>query len=268
LPGVTVLVKGTTQGTVTNSEGNYSLPNIPDEATLVFSFVGMLTQEIVVGNQSTINVTMEADAIGIEEVVAVGYGTMKKASVTGSVATIDSKELETVAPISSVSNALAGRLPGLISRQQSGTPGRDNAALSIRGFGNALLIVDGIESEFYNLDPNEIESFTILKDASAAIYGARAGNGVILITTKRGIDSKATITVNSSYTLQSMTNYPKQVSSGQYAELSRENIINAGLSEDQRIPSTNLVLPDEPLTPNFALCEKIRSIVRRRCTWP
>jgi TonB-dependent SusC/RagA subfamily outer membrane receptor len=184
LPGVTVLVKGTTTGTVTNADGNYTISNIPENATLQFSFVGMKTQEIIVGNQTSINVSMIEDAIGLEEVVAIGYGTQKKANLTGSVATVSSKDI-TVAPVKNITNTLAGRLPGLFAKQESGVPGSDAAKLSIRGFGDALIIVDGVERSFNNLDPNEIETISILKDGAAAIYGSRAGNGVILVTTKK-----------------------------------------------------------------------------------
>ncbi|MDX9882654.1 MAG: TonB-dependent receptor [Prolixibacteraceae bacterium] len=228
LPGVTVVVKGTTQGTITDTDGNYSLPNVPGDATLVFSFVGMQTQEIAVAGKTDINIMMEEDAIGIEEVVAIGYGTQKKINLTGSVATVSSEEL-TVAPVASTTNALTGRLPGLITKQESGLPGGDAAALSIRGFGAPLVIVDGVESSFNNIAANEIESISVLKDASAAIYGSRAGNGVILVTTKRGNISKPIINLQSNYTIQGITFLPKLCNSGQQAELELESHFNQGL---------------------------------------
>jgi TonB-linked SusC/RagA family outer membrane protein len=230
LPGVTVVVKGTTQGTVANADGNYTLSSIPENATLVFSFVGMKTQEVVVGNQTSINVSMAEDAIGLEEVVAVGYGTQKKGNLTASIATVNSKDL-TTAPISDVTKGLAGRLPGLVVKQESGLAGEkdtETALLSIRGFGAALVIVDGVESPFSNIDPNEIETFSILKDGAAAIYGSRAGNGVILITTKKGNISKPVLTYNGSYTSVGYTRIMTPASSGQQAEMSREAWINSG----------------------------------------
>jgi len=227
LPGVSVVVKGTTTGVITDNSGNYALSNIPDNATLQFSFVGMKMQELFVGSKTTINVTLAEDAIGLEEVIAIGYGTQKKGNLTGSIGSVKSEEL-TLAPVASTSNALAGRLPGLVSLQSSGQPGSDAAALSIRGFGSALVIVDGIESNFNNIDPNQIESISILKDGSASIYGSRAGNGVILITSKRGKDQKPIITLNSSYTLQGITYMPKPASAGQYAEMEREKWLQAG----------------------------------------
>lgn len=221
LPGVTIVVKGTTRGTVTNADGEYSLSSIPEDATLVFSFVGMKTLEVVVGSQTNINVTLEEEAIGIEEVVAIGYGTQKKGNLTGAVATVQSEDL-IKAPIASTSNAITGRMPGVITKQGSGSPGQDDASISIRGFGVPLVIVDGVAGDFNNIDANEIESISVLKDASAAIYGARAGNGVILVTTKRGTAGKPRITLNSSYTSQSNTIFLEPVSSGQYAEMQRQ----------------------------------------------
>ncbi|OFX32264.1 MAG: SusC/RagA family TonB-linked outer membrane protein [Bacteroidetes bacterium GWF2_42_66] len=227
LPGVTVVVKGTTQGIITDADGKYSLPNVPADATLMFSFVGMKSQEVSVSGKVTVNVKLVEDAIGIEEVVAIGYGTMKKGNLTGAIASVKSEDL-VKSPVASTSNALAGRLPGLISLQSGGQPGNDAASLSIRGFGNALVLVDGVEGSFNNLDANQIESISILKDGSAAIYGSRAGNGVILVTTKRGDNQKPTITYKSSYTLQGITNMPKPCSSGQSTELIRESWVNAG----------------------------------------
>lgn len=178
--------------------------------------------------------TLGASENVMEEVVVVGYGTTKKINLTGSVATVDSKTIETAAPVASTTSLLAGRLPGLISRQNSGSPGRDGANLSIRGFGDALIIVDGVEAPINNLDPNEIESVSILKDASAAVYGSRAGNGVILVTTKRGRAGKPTITLNSTYTQQRITNFSRLLNGGEFAEWDRENKTNRGLAEAQQ----------------------------------
>lgn len=188
LPGVSVVVKNTTTGTVTDPEGQYSLPLPDGAATLVFSFIGFSPQEVAVGNRSQVNVTLQVDAKALDEVVVVGYGTQKKENLTGSVSAISSEEL-TVVPVANTTTALAGKLPGLIAVQPSGEPGRDNANLSIRGFGNALVVVDGIVGrDFARLNPNEIESITILKDAaSTAVYGVSGGNGVILVTTKKGL---------------------------------------------------------------------------------
>lgn len=231
LPGVSVIVKGTTIGTVTNAAGNFSLA-IPDVAeTLQFSFVGMRTQKVPIGNQTTINVSMEEETIGLEEVVAVGYGTQSRSTLTGSVADVKSDQL-TVTPMSNITNTLTGKLPGLITKQTQGLPGSDQASLSIRGFGSPLVIIDGIESGLTNIDPNQVESISILKDGAASIYGARAGNGVILVTTKRGITQKPTITLNTSYTMQGVTNRIEPLSSGQWTELEREIHLNNGKPEE------------------------------------
>ncbi len=230
LPGVSILVKGTQKGMITDAEGKFSI-DVPDEnAVLVFSFVGYLPEELVVGNRPAVEISLKVDQKALEEVVVVGYGTQSRANIIGSVATINGEKL-TTAPVASTSNALTGRLPGLISKQENGMPGSDIASLSIRGFGSPLVIVDGIESNFNNIDANEIESVTILKDASAAVYGSRAGNGVILVTTKRGTSDKPTITLNSTWTFQGVTNMPKLANSGQWTELSREKYLNEGKPE-------------------------------------
>jgi TonB-linked SusC/RagA family outer membrane protein len=232
LPGVTVVIKGTVTGTITNANGNYSLGNLTPDATLVFSFLGMRMQEIVVGGQALINVIMEVDAIGIEEVVAVGYGTQRKADLTGAVSTVKTEKL-TISPVASTHNTLVGQIPGLVSRQLNGEPGKDAASLSIRGFGAALIIVDGVERQFNTIDPNSIESVTVLKDASAAIYGARAGNGVILVTTKRGKTGEPNFQLNSSYSLQGFTNFAKPYNAGQYTEMWLE------AEKNDRVPEAN-----------------------------
>lgn len=198
LPGVTVVVKGTTQGTVTNEVGKYSLINIPENTTLVFSFVGMLTQEVEVENQNSVNVTMVVDAIGIEEVVAIGYGTRKKETLTGSVAKIEGETIKKN-PAPNISGSLGGKIPGLVSINYSGQPGEDGNKLLIRGLGtlgdsSPLIIIDGVEAgNIDRIDPTDIESISILKDASAAIYGVKAANGVIIVTTKTGEKGKPTI---------------------------------------------------------------------------
>ena len=191
LPGVSVAVKGTINGTISDADGKYSLTNIPANATLQFSFVGMKTQEVKVEGKLTINVILVEEAIGIEEVVAVGYGVQKKVNLTGSVSSISSNSLAQRATTNPTS-LLEGRLSGLQVTQNSGQPGRDDASFQIRGLGSfgasssPLVLVDGIVGNLTNLAPNDIETVTVLKDAaSASIYGSRAANGVILVTTKQ-----------------------------------------------------------------------------------
>ncbi|MDR2916861.1 MAG: TonB-dependent receptor [Tannerella sp.] len=225
-----VVEKGTTNGITTDIDGNFSL-TIPNNAILQVSYIGYITREIQVSSQSYYSIVLKEDLKALEEVVVVGYGTQRKGYLTGSVSDIKSEKL-TIAPIANASQALAGQLPGLIAKNVGGQPGSDAAQLSIRGFGNALVIVDGVESSFTNLDPSQIESISILKDGAASIYGARAGNGVILVTSKRGIDSKPTITVNSSLSMQGVTRMLKPASSGQWAEMDREQHLQAGLPEE------------------------------------
>jgi TonB-linked SusC/RagA family outer membrane protein len=191
LPGVTVVVKGTTRGTVTNSNGEYTLSDVPRDATLIFSFVGMLVQEINVDNQTSINVTMMEDVIGIEEVVAIGYGTQRKADMTGAISIVKSEDIANRAT-ANAAQSLQGMVAG-VNVTNSGAPG-SNPVIRIRGLGSVrsdtepLYVVDDVlTNDISFLGNNDIETITVLKDASAsAIYGVRAANGVIIITTKRG----------------------------------------------------------------------------------
>lgn len=231
LPGVSVVVKGSTTGTITDSDGNYSLANVPDNAIVQFSFVGMKRLEVDVAGKSTLNVTLQDETVGIDEVVAVGYGTQKKADLTGSVSTVKGGEL-TKAPSPNLAVSLTGKMTGVITTQHTGEPGKDDPTFYIRGkstFGDnsTLILVDGVERSLNRLDPNEIESVTVLKDAaSAAVYGARAANGVILITTKRGTVGKPKITYTGSAGFQSPAIMPKLMNAFEYAtylNIAREN---------------------------------------------
>lgn len=219
LPGVNVFESGTQNGTATDFDGFYSL-NVSENATLEFSYVGFTTQEISVIDRNKIDISLQPNSSELDEIVVVGYGKQKKANVTGSVATVESDQLTKV-PVANVTQSLSGRLPGLVVDQNNGRPGADGGNLYIRGFGaniggvqgeSPLLIVDGFERDFSQLDPNEIESITILKDASAAVYGVRAAAGVILVTTKRGRSGEPVITYNGTYSLTENTRYPKNSS--------------------------------------------------------
>jgi TonB-linked SusC/RagA family outer membrane protein len=227
LPGVTVLVKGTTRGTVTGSDGNYSLANVPSNATLVFSFVGMKTQEIQVTGRPAVDIVMVEEAIGLDEVVAVGYGIQKKATLTGAVSNVKGDEI-IKAPTTNASQMLTGLLPGLTTIQRSGEPGEDDPIIRIRGIntlGNndPLVVIDGVPGRSLSrIDPGSIESITILKDASAAIYGSQAANGVILVTTKRGGTGKPKITVNFNQGFNQPTVIPEMCDGSEYATLLNE----------------------------------------------
>ena len=229
IPGTSVTVKGKHTGVISDPNGKFSIPARSNDI-LEFNFLGYTAQSLPVQGRTTIDVRLEEDTRALDEVVVIGYGTATKGSLTGAVSVIKSEEL-TTAPLASTTNALSGRLPGLITKQTSGLPGSDGASLSIRGFDAPLVIVDGVEGSFNNIDANEIESISVLKDASAAVYGARAGNGVILVTTKRGNIGKPTITLNSTLTFQGTTNLMKMASAGQYAEMVRESHIQAGQPE-------------------------------------
>lgn len=223
--GANVVQKGTTNGTMTDLDGAFSL-NVPNNATLVVSFIGYNSMEVNVAGKSKITVTLKEDTQKLEEVVVVGYGTQKKVTVTGAVTAIGADEI-TQAPVANISNALVGRLPGVRVQNTGGMPGQESS-VDIRGFGKPLILVDGIEQPGFQVDPNEIESISVLKDAAAAIYGVKAGNGVVLITTKKGSAGKAKITYNGSVGFQSFTNYPDVVNAAQYAELVDEDAINHG----------------------------------------
>lgn len=228
--GATVKEQGTSNGTITDFDGNFSL-DVASNTMLEVSYIGYKSQKLKALTGELLSVTLREDTEVLDEVVVVGYGTQRKGNLTGSIAEVKSEKL-TIAPVSSVSNALAGVLPGLIVKQASGLPGSDGASLRIRGFDSPLVIVDGIESSFDNIDANQIESISILKDGSASIYGARAGNGVVLVTTKRGVSQKPTITVNSSFTLQGISKMTKPADSYQRALMEREAHIQSGQPEE------------------------------------
>jgi len=227
LPGVTVVIKGTTQGTVTNSDGDYTLTNIPEDATLVFSFVGMLTQEVVVGNQTNINVTLVPDVIGIEEVVAIGYGTVRKSDLTGAVATVQG---DAVAErrTTQVSQALQGAMAGVMVTRNNNAPGA-SATIRIRGVttigdSNPLIIMDGVPVNNINdINPNDIQDISVLKDAaSASIYGSRAAAGVILVTTKRAKAGELNLDYNAEYGIETPTQIPEYVDVTRYMQVVNE----------------------------------------------
>ncbi|WP_228488512.1 TonB-dependent receptor [Prolixibacter sp. SD074] len=213
VPGVTIIAKGTSHGTITDSDGNYTLKIKPDVKTLVFSFVGMKTREVNVGDNNVINVRLEEASIGLDEVVAIGYGVQKKESLTGAISGVTSKDLEDV-HATTVSSALAGKIAGVSFRMPDGRPGA-SANIQIRNMGDPLYVIDGIQKDagqFNNLSPNDIESISVLKDASAAIYGVRAANGVVVVTTKRGkLGSKNTINVDAYTGWQNWSRFPKTV---------------------------------------------------------
>ncbi len=234
LPGVSVLVKGTQQGTVTDQNGNFQTQVTDEDAVLVFSFVGFISQEVPVGNRTAITISLAVDQKALEEVVVVGYGVQKKTSVTAAVSTMKGEEIASM-PLTNLSNGLGGRLSGVIVKQGSGEPGRDGSNLFIRGISSTgtnqpLLIVDNIPRSFQHLDPNTIESFTVLKDAAAvAPYGVAGANGVILVTTKRGKLGTPTLSYNAYVGFQNPTTLPDYVNGYEFARMKNDAARNAGL---------------------------------------
>lgn len=238
LIGVNVSVKGTTIGIITDIDGNYTL-EVPPKATIVFSYIGYQPQEIVVTNQSSINVILKEDTQNLEEVVVVGYGVQKKVTVTGSVASVSGEELK-ASPTTNISNGMVGRMPGVIGFQKSDEPGGGGTTIRVRGTNSLgsndpLIVIDGIpdrDGGMNRLNPTEIESISVLKDASAAIYGARAANGVILITTKRGKEGKPTVSFNASGGFSQANRLPKMTNSIEYATMLNE-VLPGSFSDEQ-----------------------------------
>jgi len=238
LPGVTIVVKGTTNGTITDPDGRYSLKNVPGNAVLQISFVGMKSQEISLSGKSEINVVLQEETIGLEEVVAVGYGTQSKRNITGSIQSVDTEEL-TDMPVTTVAQKLQGKLSGVQINQTTGKPG-EGMKLRVRGqaslaAGNdPLYVVDGfpIVGDINTINPNEIESISVLKDAaSTSLYGSRAANGVILITTKRAKAGKTTVGVNVYYGWQRVPdgNRPDMMNGTEFAQFKKESYEDLGV---------------------------------------
>lgn len=230
--GVGIKVKETNAGTVTDQAGRYSI-EANSGNTLMFSYLGYTTQQILIGSQTSINVKMKADDTDLSEVVVVGYGTQKKVNLTGAVSMVSGKDLS-ARPMGQTSAALQGMAPGVTIRQSSGRPGGDGGQIRIRGIGtmgnaNPLVIIDGIEGSIDNIDPNLIESISILKDAaSSSIYGSRAANGVVLVTTKRASADQVSISYNNYIGWQDATNLPKLVNALDYMLLINEAYANTG----------------------------------------
>lgn len=234
--GASVVVKGTTNGTITDFDGNFSLDGIKKGDVIVISYVGYQTQEIK-WNGSPLNVTLKEDSKTLSEVVVVGYGTQKKANLSGSVAMVDSKELEN-RPIQNVSSGLQGLMPGVAITGTNGAPGQDAGKIRVRGIGTLneagpYILVDGIETGTLSaVDPNDIESISVLKDAaSAAIYGSKAANGVVLITTKRGKTGQTKISYSGYLSFQNATNMIERMGSYEYASLLNQALEAEGMSK-------------------------------------
>lgn len=225
LPGVSILIKGTQRGTVTDGQGAFTL-DVPDEnAVLVFSFVGYLTREEIVGNRNSILVTLATDNKALEEIVVVGYGEQKKVNVIGAVSQIGAESLEN-RPVTQLAHAITGQMPGVTVTVRSGRPGANPGTVRVRGVGSfgatpdALILIDGIPGNMNDINPEDIQNISVLKDASAAaIYGARSANGVVLITTKTGETGKLSVSYNGYAGFNKATKLPDFVNSWEYAEM-------------------------------------------------
>ncbi|TLV01563.1 TonB-dependent receptor [Dyadobacter luticola] len=271
IPGVSVVVKGTTLGTSTNIDGNYQLIVPDDAATLIFSFVGYISQEIQIGSATTLNVNLKVDEKALDEVVVVGFGEQKKVSVTGAVSSVTSEVLQQSSS-ASLANSLSGRLPGLTSIQSGGgQPGRDDATMYLRGAATTngkspLILIDGVPRDnIRTLDANEVASVSVLKDASAtAVFGVRGANGVILITTKRGVAGKTQLTINSEQSFTSFTREPARLHSLEYMALRNEASKNDGItplpfSQETMDKYANPLAGLDPNDPEYAKKAMIRN---------
>ena len=221
LAGVGVVVKGTRTGTETDADGRYTITVPRDGRELEFSFLGMNTETVTLSGSPQIDVTMQNDTNYLDEVIIVGYGAQKKIHLTGSVAAVSDTELKK-ASVTNTSQALVGKLPGLITQQSLGQPGSDQVSILVRGYssyndsGTVLVLVDGVERDMNTLNPADIESISVLKDASAAVYGMKGANGVILITTKRGDQGTASVNYSGRLVLSTPTQLPQMMNAAQY----------------------------------------------------
>ena len=245
--GATVRIKNTTTGVVTNMDGEFTL-KIPIGSTILVSFIGYQDKEIVYKGEAKLTIHLSEDVTTLDEVQVIAYGTTKKVTITGALSSVKSDEI-LKAPTGSITNALSGKVTGLSSVQSSGQPGADDATLYVRGVGSLseglsspLVLVDGVERSFGQLDPNEIEDITVLKDASAtAVFGVRGANGVILVTTKRGQEGKAKVNFSTSFGLQMPTRIPEFANSYEYASVYNQAELASGTPEDE-LPFTPEVL--------------------------
>jgi TonB-linked SusC/RagA family outer membrane protein len=246
--GANVSVKGTTIGTITGIDGDFAL-EVPANAVIQVSYIGYVPQELRLGGKNHLDVVLKEDSQALDEIVVVGYGVQKKINLTGSVSSVKSEELERQ-PIVTMKDALAGLVPGLTVVKSSGQPGSSNPTITVRGVGtwkNAgpLVLVDGMSMSIADVLPNDIESISVLKDAaSAAIYGSRAANGVILITTKKGKEGKVQVNYNGNVGWQQATRQPKSATGWQYAELYNR----AMLADGKALPDgTTLLFPQDKI---------------------
>ena len=260
LIGAVIKEKGVNNGAVTDIDGKFEMTSlVKEKSKLQISYIGYQSQEVVYIPGKVLRIVLDEDLKTLEEVVVVGYGTQKKVEITGAIASIEQKSLKSVTA-SNMASAIQGKVPGLNIKQNTSEPGNYDNSIDIRGFGSPLVIVDGVPRDNFNrIDPNEIESISVLKDASAAIYGVRAANGVILITTRRGSESKTEITLNATYGFQQITKYPKASDAYGFIELYNEAMANGGATEATYRPE--LITSGTPYANMNWFDETVRSAV-------
>jgi len=244
LPGVNVFEKSNmTSGVITGVDGTYTITISSDDAVLTYSFIGFDSQDIQVAGRASINITMVEEMKGLDEVVVVGYGSQTRSKMTSAISTVKTEDLKQAA-VANLENALGGRMSGVFARQNSGEPGYDGADIKIRGFGAALIVVDGVPGRDYShLDANEIESISVLKDAaSCAVYGMQGANGVILVTTKKGSNTTPTIEVNSYLGFQTPTRYPDSMTGLDY-----QNMNNIFRANNQLLNDPNAIMAEQDM---------------------
>ncbi|MBG7631343.1 MAG: SusC/RagA family TonB-linked outer membrane protein, partial [Bacteroidetes bacterium] len=230
LPGANIIIKGSSKGAQTDFDGNFSIESQKGDI-LAISYLGYLSQEIEIGDVTNLQIKLVGDANSLDEVIVVGYGTTSRTKIISAVSVVDAKALKEI-PVPNVSNALEGLAAGLFVRQGSGEPGFSASSFEVRNFGNALVIIDGSPGDLNQLDANEIESISVLKDAAAAsIYGVQGGNGVVLVKTRSGVYGKPVLKYTNGFTYTGFTSSPNYLSSAQYGE-----VLNEGLRNDNQAP--------------------------------
>jgi TonB-linked SusC/RagA family outer membrane protein len=273
LVGANVVESGTTNGVATDIDGNYAIDVSPG-ATLIISYIGYISQSVVTENRTNLRITLEEESQSLEEVVVVAYGVQKKVSVIGSVSSMDTRNLR-VNTTPSLSSALVGHIAGLTALQSTGQPGSDNSILYLRGIAtingtSPLILIDGVERDnLRSIDPNEVESISVLKDASAtAVFGVRGANGVIIINTKRGQEGKPNVAINVTQTFAAFTRLPEPFSSIDYLKLRNEALHNDGQSDNMFGQEIFDAFSDplhglDPADPDYD-----RDVIKRRFMYP
>jgi TonB-linked SusC/RagA family outer membrane protein len=264
LVGVTISIRGVNTVTTTNLNGEYTLQNVPVNATLSFSYVGYITQNVPANGKTEIDIVLLTNTTGLDEVVVVGYGTQKKESVVGAISQVNSETL-VKSGYTNITSALVGKMPGVSALQQSGEPGANAANITIRGLSSwnsssPLVLVDGVERDFSNMDPNEIQNISVLKDASAtAVFGAKGANGVIIVTTKRGKKGKPKLDFSGSYGMNKATGIPEHISS--YKTMS---MLNVARMNDQQYSE---ILPESTLQEYLHPSSRLNSLQYPDVNW-